>query len=137
MVQKPNGAVEPIVYVVDPDADVRRSLCTLLLAHGYRVEPFASGRDLQNAHVSRRPDCVLIELELPDVCGLDLAVTVGKWECPPPVIVMGSQADALAAPRVNECGAIGLLEKPFVSCALLTMLERSIRTSTSAQRAAE
>jgi two-component system response regulator FixJ len=128
-----SAAVARVVYVVDSDAGVCRSLCAFLHAHGYAAESFDSGRSLLEALASRRPDCLVIEIALPDICGLDLVDRIAGEKRPPPIIALGSQADAPVAMRAMRSGAIDFLQKPFVSRALLKSIERAMGTATPPQ----
>lgn len=115
---------DPIVYVVDDESDVRRALGFFLKASGYSPRPFLSGSDLLAETSNLQPGCVLLDIRMPGVDGLEVLQRIGRQSASLPVIVMTGHGDIATAVRAMQLGAIDLLEKPFEDELLLKALGR-------------
>src|SRR5690349_3436854 len=107
------------IAVVDDDDSLRKSLLRLFRSAGYSVCGFASARDLLSALSERKPRCMILDLQLPDISGIELLERFAKLADPPPVIVVTANDD----PRVrDQCMALGArryFRKPLEGEALL------------------
>ena len=114
------------VFVVDDDEAVRDSLAALLESVGVEAATFASGREFLAAHDGRRPGCLVLDLDLPDMTGLDLlaALAAGGARLPA-ILITGRRASALRA-RADGAAVIALLEKPFPERALLEAIAAAL-----------
>ena len=128
----PLPAGRPTILVADPSEAVRNSVGAFLRAHDYTVETCASGRALLEAVRSRPPDCLVMEMDLPGITGLDLLARLADLEVPLPVIVLSTESDPHVAARVVEAGVLDLLGKPFSGRALLAGIERALRSHAPA-----
>ena len=102
-----------VVHVVDDDAAVRDSLSLLLSLHGYRTAVFACAEDFLAAW---RPDwcgCVLADLRMPGMDGLELQATMGERGIDMPVVIITAHGDVHAARTAFRANAVDFLEKPF------------------------
>ena len=116
------------VYIVDDNGDVRRATFRLLDALGMAPRAFASGQDFLDAQHELAPGCVLLDLRLPDMDGLDILQTaqahLGKLQ----FVMMTGHGDIETAVRAMRMGAIDFLEKPFLEGMLTQTLERGFAT---------
>jgi len=112
-----------LVYVVDDDRDVRRSLSFMLGASDIRSHPFASGEDFLEALDDLEPGCVLLDLRMPQIDGFHVMAELGKRDIDWPVIVMTGHGEVPVAVRAMKLGAIDFIEKPFSEEALLNCFE--------------
>ncbi len=133
--------VEPsIVFVVDDDARVRVALSALLASAGLEVAVFASATEFLNADKPDLPACLVLDLELPDLHGLDLQKELAEREAPPIVFITG-HGDIPSSVRAMKAGAVEFLSKPFgdeeLLCAIDTaiLLDRTERLKRSERRA--
>jgi FixJ family two-component response regulator len=125
-------APTPIVFVVDNDSSVRESLALLIQASGWRAETFASARAFLARPRVGVPSCLVLDLALPDVCGLDLQQRVAADRSDLPVIFSTGHGDVSQSVRAMKAGAVEFLTKPFPDDVLVSAirhaLERSRRT---------
>ena len=108
-----------LVYVVDDDRDVRRSLSFMLGASDLRSHPFASGEDFLEALADLEPGCILLDLRMPQMDGFHVMTELEKRDVDWPVIVMTGHGEVPVAVRAMKLGAIDFIEKPFSEEALL------------------
>ncbi len=114
-----------IVYVVDDDARIREALDELLASHGMRVIAFASAGDFINAEKPDAPACLILDVELPDINGLDLQRRIAAGEHPPIVFITG-HGDIPSSVRAIKEGAVDFLTKPFSDTALIAAVETAV-----------
>jgi len=108
-----------LVYVVDDDRDVRRSLSFMLGASDVRSHPFASGEDFLEALPDLEPGCILLDLRMPQIDGFQVMAELENRDVDWPVIVMTGHGEVPVAVRAMKLGAIDFIEKPFSEEALL------------------
>jgi two-component system response regulator FixJ len=113
------------IHVVDDDAAMRDSLDILLSASGFVVRTHASAQAFLAAGLSGI-DCVLTDVRMPEIDGLELLRRLHDRGLRPPVIVMTGQGDIAIAVRAMKTGAVDFLEKPFSDDALLEAIERAV-----------
>lgn len=116
--------VESVVYVVDDDEAVRDSLKVLLESYGITVEDFGSTVEFAERRVAGRRECMILDLHLPRINGLDfLASQQAPRELP--IIMISGRADAAARARAAKAGVIAFLEKPVSDAVLLDSIKRA------------
>lgn len=125
-------AAEETVFVVDDDADVRDSLCALLDSAGLRSEPYESARAFLAAYAGR-PGCVIADVRMPDMDGLELQDELTRRGHGLPVIVVTGHADVPLAVRAMKAGAIDLIEKPFDDGQLIETVKRALALALDAR----
>jgi FixJ family two-component response regulator len=132
------GAATPIVFVVDDEGAVREALSSLLRSAGLAVEVFASAQAFLDREESDRPSCLILDVDLPDLNGLDLqALLVAHHERMPILFVTG-KGDIPTTVRAMKAGAVEFLTKPFSEEELLQGVERALALDlTSRQQAAK
>ncbi|BCP55594.1 DNA-binding response regulator [Kaistia sp. 32K] len=114
-----------VVYIVDDDARIREALGELLESHGIRAIPFVSAGDFINAEKPDVPACLILDVELPDINGLDLQKQIATGEHPPIVFITG-HGDIPSSVRAIKRGAIDFLTKPFSDADLLEAVAAAI-----------
>ena len=121
-----NGNETRLVSIVDDDESLRRSVKNLLPSVGFQVETFASAEAfLQSAH---RADtrCVVLDLRMPGMSGLDLLVHLAATGSPISVVILTAHSDDEARRRTLQAGAVAFLGKPFHGEALLGAVRRAL-----------
>ena len=106
------GAV-PTVYVVDDDASIRELIIWLMRANGIAVMAFSSAQAFLDVYQSDAPGCLILDLYMPGMSGLDLQQYLNAHGISMPVIFLSGQADVRNAVAAVKFGAIDFIEKPF------------------------
>ena len=106
-------ASTPIVFVVDSDASVRESLEQLVNAAGWRAETFASAQEFLARPRSFVPSCLILDVTLPDLSGLELQERIATERADMPIIFLTGIADVAMTVRAMKRGALEFLTKPF------------------------
>ena len=117
---------ERTVHVVDDDAAIRRSLEVLLDAAGFQVISYDTPLGFLEAAPSLSPGCVLLDIKMPGMDGLELQALLLKGNAALPVIVMTGQGDVQSAVRAMKAGAVDFLEKPYSDELLLNAIEAAL-----------
>ena len=126
-----------LVYIVDDEANVGEALSTLLRANGKRVQIFTSGRDFLDFFRRDSCACLILDLEMPGLGGLEVQKLMSA-KTSIPVIFLTGRGDIPSTVRAMRGGAVDFLTKPVDEEALLTSIERALRQdSASRQEAAE
>lgn len=115
----------PVVFVVDDDARIREALQNLLSSHELRVLLFNSAREFLDAEKPDAPACLVLDLNLPDVNGLELQEELAAKGALPIVFITG-YGDVTSSVRAMKAGAIEFLSKPFDGAELLRAIEAAI-----------
>lgn len=108
-----NGAVPPTVLVVDDDPSLREALSSLFRSVGTRVELFGSAPELLNSRLPDGPSCLVLDIRLPEVSGLEFQTQLGKAGIHLPIIFMTGHGDIPMSVRAMKAGAVDFLTKPF------------------------
>jgi two-component system response regulator FixJ len=117
---------ERTVHVVDDDAAIRRSLEQLLDAAGFQVISYDTPLAFLDAALGLSPGCVLLDIKMPGMDGLELQSLLVKGNVPLPVIVMTGQGDVQSAVQAMKAGAVDFLEKPYSDELLLKAIESAL-----------
>jgi FixJ family two-component response regulator len=112
----------PVVFVVDDDARVRHALSSLLASAGLEVAVFASATEFLNADKPDTATCLVLDLELPDINGLELQKELAEREAPPIVFITG-HGDIPSSVKAMKAGAVEFLPKPFGDEELLRAID--------------
>lgn len=115
----------PLVHVVDDEESIRRSLQFLLRTAGYRVEQWRDGEEFLNGVDRAAPACVLLDVRMPRMDGLEVQAEMKRRGFLQPVIVLTGHGDVATAVRAMQGGAVDFLEKPFERESLLQALDAS------------
>lgn len=108
-----DAASNPLVLVVDDDEHIREALCELLRSVGIEALCFASTRDLLEARLPDRPGCLILDIRLPGVSGLELQAQLARNGNPIPIIFMTGYGDIPMTVQAMKAGAVDFLTKPF------------------------
>ncbi len=125
---------QPIVFVIDDDDSVRRSLDRLLRSVDLEVETFASAEDFLRKPLPERPSCVVLDLRLPGPSGLELQESLLRAGHDLPIIFISGHADVPSSVRAIKAGAVDFLQKPFSDQALLDIIHGALRRDREARR---
>jgi FixJ family two-component response regulator len=122
----------PIVFVVDDDISVRESLELLILTAGWRPEIFESANEFLSFPHADRPSCLLLDVNLPDLNGLDLQqmMTVDRTEMP--IIFISGYGDVPMTVRAMKAGAVEFLTKPINDEVLIEAIQNALERSNAA-----
>jgi FixJ family two-component response regulator len=138
------AADEATVYVVDDDAAVRDALALLLRSVALRTEPHADARSLLDAwHPGASQGCLLIDLRMPGMCGMELYLALRALGCRMPAVIMTGHGDVSVAVGAMKAGVFDFVEKPFRGQALIEVVQQALRQSarmlaaTAAQQLAD
>jgi FixJ family two-component response regulator len=116
---------QPVVFVVDDDVRVRQALSSLLASAGFEVALFASATEFLQAEKPDTPGCLVLDLELPDIHGLELQKELAEREAPPIVFITG-HGDIPSSVKAMKAGAVEFLSKPFGDEELLRAIDAAI-----------
>ena len=122
----------PVVFVVDDDLSVRQSLELLILSAGWQVETFASAREFLESRRPLCPGCLVLDLLLPGLSGLDLQERITATGVGIPIIFITGYRDVPMTVRAMKGGAIEFLTKPFRNDVLLAAIGHAIERSRAA-----
>jgi FixJ family two-component response regulator len=114
------------VFIVDDDADVRDSVSLLLGLKGFRTQPFARGEDFLAAYDPAAPGCLLLDVRMPGMSGLELQAELWRRNIALPVIVITAHGDVATARAALKGGALDFLEKPVDESLLLEVVEHAL-----------
>src|SRR6202451_324174 len=117
---------DPIVFVVDDDASVRDAVKRLIASVGLRVETFGSTREFLSARRPEAPACLVLDVRLPDVSGLELQRDLAAANVHIPIIFITGHADVPMTVRAMKAGAVEFLTKPFRGQELLDAIQEAI-----------
>lgn len=120
------NAAAHTVFVVDDDASIRRSLGRLLKAAGHPVEAFASADDFLRRDPYEGVGCLILDVRLPGLSGLDLQKLLVEKEYSLPVIFITGHGDIPMSVRAMKDGAVDFLPKPFSDRALLNAIDLAV-----------
>lgn len=134
----PNSQATPIVFVVDDDVSVRESLESLIRFAGWRPETFASARSFLSRSKPEVPSCLVLDVALPDLNGLDLQNRVAADRSDMPIIFVTGYGDVPMTVRAMKAGAVEFLMKPFDDDVLLAAIRNALeRSRVALEREAE
>lgn len=119
--------VNPIVYLVDDDASIRKSLERLLCSADYRVEVFASAEDFLQFKKYKRPGCVVLDIRMPGLSGIDLQEEIFKRQIFLPIIFITGHGDIPTSVHAMKKGAVDFLTKPFNDKELLNAIDKALK----------
>ncbi|HWF47562.1 MAG TPA: response regulator [Bryobacteraceae bacterium] len=123
----------PIVFVVDDDYRVREALSSLISSVGLRVAVFGSAAEFLEFEKPDAPACLILDLKLPDVGGLELQQELAVLDAPPIVFITG-YGDIPSSVRAMKAGAIEFLSKPFSEQELLDATNAAIAVDRAARQ---
>jgi FixJ family two-component response regulator len=119
----------PVVFVVDDDISMRESLEALIRFAGWRVQTFESAQAFLACPHPGTPSCLVLDVNLPDLSGLDLQSRIAGERFDMPIIFITGYGDVPSTVQAMKAGAFDFLTKPFGDEVLLTAIENAIKRS--------
>ncbi len=116
-----------MIYIVDDDPSVRRGLSRLLKAAGFSARAFASGEEFLDYERPTENDCMIVDVHMPGMSGLELQQALLDDDLRVPVIVITGRQDPGARIAARRAGAVGFFHKPFDDQALIDAIEFAIK----------
>ena len=123
-----------MVFVVDDDEAVRESLGSLIRSAGLRVETFASAREFLARSRSDEPSCLVLDVRLPGLSGLELQQRLAEINIETPIIFITGHGNIPMSVRAMKAGAVEFLTKPFRDQDLLDAIQEAIQRDGSVRR---
>lgn len=120
---------EKTVYVVDDDEAVRRFLRGLIGSIGLGVKTYASAQEFLDGYEAGSPGCLLLDIRMPDMSGLELQAELRRREIDIPVIILTGHGDVKVAVHAMKAGALDFIEKPFNNELLLHAIQKAVAGS--------
>ena len=127
----PHGT--PVVYVVDDDISIRESLELMITTAGWEPVAFASAQAFLSHSRISSPSCLILDINLPDLNGLELQRRIAAVDADMPIIFLTGYGDVPMTVKAMKAGAIEFLMKPFSDDVLLGAIQQAIRGSQAAQ----
>jgi FixJ family two-component response regulator len=117
---------EATVFVVDDDESVREALASLLRSAGLRVNTFASARQFLEGNLPAGPNCLVLDVRMPGLSGLDLQQQLRKINAQIPIVFITAHGDIPTSVRAMKAGAVEFLTKPFRDEDLLSAIQEAL-----------
>lgn len=122
-----------MVYVIDDDPHIVRAISRLLRSYDYSVQAYSSPAEFLGRPLPPGPACLVLDLRMPDISGLDLQRILAQDAQPLPIVFMSGQADIVSTVRAMKEGAVDFLTKPFDDRQLLAAIQTALARSRTAQ----
>ena len=117
---------DPTVFIVDDEAEVRDALKLLMDSVGLAAETFASAQAYLDQFEPQRPGCLVLDIRMPGLSGLELQEKLSEEALHPPIVIITGHGDVPMAVRAVQAGAVDFIEKPFRDQVLLDSVHRAI-----------
>ena len=125
-------SAEPTVFVVDDDDAVRRFLGGLIASVNLAVETYSSAQEFLDAYQPGRPGCLLLDMRMPGMSGLELQKELAERSIELSVIILTGHGDVATAVHTMKAGAVDFIEKPFNNELLLDCVQKAVAESVDA-----
>ena len=126
MARQAKTSEAPLVFIVDDDVSVRRSTGRLLRSFGMRAETFASAHDLLNSGRALEAACLILDVRMPKMDGLELQRRLSETGQRVPVVFFSARASEEEKNRALQSGAVAFLRKPVSKDALLCVIHMAL-----------
>jgi FixJ family two-component response regulator len=127
----------PVVHIVDDDVSVREALETLVAAAGWRPETFATAQEFLSHPPASCPSCLVLDVSLPDLNGLELQRRIANARAEMPIIFITGRGDVPTSVQAMKAGAVEFLVKPFPPEALREAIQGALERSREVLREKE
>lgn len=127
----------PVIFVVDDDVSVRESLESLLHHEGWQCKVFSSAPDFLKYPPAHVPNCLVLDVSLPGITGLELQRRIAKERSDMPIIFITGYGDIPMTVRAMKAGAVEFLTKPFTNDALIGAIQQALERSRATLAAQE
>jgi len=118
--------LQSMVFVVDDDAEVRKAIASLIRSVGLQVQLFGSAQDFLRAKQAEVPGCLILDIRLPGISGLDFQRKLAEANNPIPIIFITGHGDIPMSVRAMKAGAVEFLTKPFRDQDLLDAIQHAL-----------
>jgi len=118
--------LQSMVFVVDDDAEVRKAIASLIRSVGLQVQLFGSAQDFLRAKQPEVPGCLILDIRLPGISGLDFQRKLAEANNPIPIIFITGHGDIPMSVRAMKAGAVEFLTKPFRDQDLLDAIQHAL-----------
>jgi FixJ family two-component response regulator len=118
--------IRPMIFVVDDDAAVRDALKLLLRSVGQAVETFGSGQEFLDAYSEDRPGCLVLDIRMPGMSGLELQQKLNERHSILPIIFITGHGDVPMAVEAMQAGAVDFIQKPFRDQDLIDRINQAL-----------
>jgi FixJ family two-component response regulator len=136
MIEKPEQAEsQPVVFIVDDDESMRRAVSNLVRSIGLRAQTFASALEFLAAKRLDGPCCLILDVRLPGISGLDFQTELAKAKKETPIIFLTGHGDIPMSVKAMKAGAVEFLTKPFREQDLLDAVQEALTRARSAYEA--
>jgi FixJ family two-component response regulator len=125
----------PCVYVIDPDEAACKAVAELVSTLNLPCQVFGSGRDFFAAYGGSSPGCLVLEVRVPDMSGLQIERRMAANHLPMPLIFLSDQADVSVAVELMRRGSVHYLQKPHRPLELLTAIQEALAVDSRRRRA--
>jgi FixJ family two-component response regulator len=129
-----NPSISATVFVVDDDADVREAMQRVLKTVGLQAETFATGNDFLQRNLPKGPSCLILDIRLPGMSGLDVQQKLIEAGACIPVIFITAHADVPLAVKAMKSGAVEFLSKPFRNQDLVDAVQQALARDEAASQ---
>ncbi len=119
-------SMQPTVFIVDDDEQVRKALTLLMESVGLETESFVSAQEYLDQFDTDKPGCLILDVRMPGISGLDLQARLAAEKIHPTIIVITGHGDVPMAVRAVTTGAIDFIEKPFNNQSMLDTVHKAI-----------
>jgi len=123
--------IEPTIFIVDDDNEVRDALALLMESVGLAVKAYESGQDFLDQFDPSLPGCVITDVRMPGMSGLELQKKLNIQKIHPPVVIITGHGDITMAVNAMQEGALDFIEKPFNDQRLLDCVHRAVEVDAS------
>ncbi len=124
----------PIIHIVDDDEGVRQALSSLFRSVGLGTVTFGSAREFLNARLADAPSCLVLDVRLPGLSGLDLQQELADRDIQIPIIFITGHADVPMSVQAMKAGAVEFLTKPFRDQDLLDAVHKAVDRDRAARQ---
>jgi FixJ family two-component response regulator len=127
------SAPVPIVFIIDDDHGIRRAIQDLVESVGLRAEVFATGQEFLNRKRTSEPSCLILDVRLPQMSGLDFQRELSETGVQIPIIFITAHGDIPMSVRALKSGAVEFLTKPFRDQDLLDAIQQALQRDIAAR----
>jgi FixJ family two-component response regulator len=128
---------QPTIFVVDDDRSILKSVKRLLQSNGYKVETFPSAQEfMEYDYDSKGPACLILDVMMPEMSGLDLQETIQSWDISLPIVFITALHDVPTSVSAMKKGAVDFLTKPFQETDLLNAVQSALQKDLKMRAAA-
>lgn len=117
---------QPLISIIDDDDGLRTALTGLVRSLGYRAQGFASAEDFLAAGAAPKSACIVTDIQMPGISGIELKAQLAREGCVAPVIMITARTEAGLQEKAIASGALCVLKKPFAPEALIACLDKAL-----------